>query len=66
MDEITQTTRPIINIPIIKGEVMFVSAETQTTVGAAGGATALPATPTGYMKIIIENAEYVFPFYAVS
>lgn len=56
----------ILNLPILKGEVRFISAETQTTVGAAGGASALPATPTGYMKIIIDSAEYVVPFYAVS
>lgn len=58
--------RPVLTLPFIKGEVTFISAETQTTVGAAGGATALPATPTGYMKVIIDNTEYEIPFYAVS
>jgi hypothetical protein len=58
--------RPILTLPIIKGEIVFVSAETQTTVGGAGGATALPATPTGYLKFVIDNTEYVSPFYAVS
>lgn len=56
----------ILNLPILKGEIRFISAETQTTVGAAGGASALPATPTGYMKVIIDNTEFVMPFYAVS
>ena len=40
--------------------------ETQTTVGAAGGATALPATPTGYITITIDTTEYVVPYYAQS
>ncbi len=39
---------------------------TQTTVGAAGGATALPATPTGYWTVTIDGVEYVSPFYAKS
>lgn len=39
---------------------------TQTTVGAAGGASALPATPTGYLVITIGTTEYVVPYYAKS
>jgi hypothetical protein len=42
------------------------SSETQTTVGAAGGASALPATPTKYVKVVVDGDEYVFPAYAVS
>jgi hypothetical protein len=39
----------------------------QTTVGAAGGASALPATPTGYFKVRDSaGTEYVIPFYAAS
>lgn len=41
--------------------------DTQTTVGAAGGASALPATPTGYF--VVKNSagtEVVIPFYAKS
>lgn len=37
---------------------------TQTTVGAAGGASALPATPTGYLKFYLGATQYVFPYYA--
>lgn len=37
---------------------------TQTTVGATGGATALPATPTGYIVFTIGTTEYVVPYYA--
>lgn len=40
--------------------------DTQTTVGAAGGATALPATPTGYIEITIGTTDYVVPYYAKS
>lgn len=39
---------------------------TQASVGAAGGASALPATPTGYAKFKIGDTEYVIPYYAVS
>jgi hypothetical protein len=39
---------------------------TQTTVGAAGGASALPATPSGYVVFTIGTTEYVTPFYAKS
>jgi hypothetical protein len=35
----------------------------QTTVGAAGGASALPATPTGYINVKVGGASYVIPFY---
>lgn len=59
-------TRPTFVSPIILGEIDMPSAETQTTVGAAGGASALPATPTGYVKLIINGTEVVMAFYAVS
>lgn len=39
---------------------------TQTTVGAAGGASALPATPTGYITVTIGTTDYVVPYYAQS
>jgi hypothetical protein len=38
----------------------------QTTVGAAGAANALPATPSTYFKIKVNGVEYVVPAYAVS
>jgi hypothetical protein len=37
---------------------------TQTTVGAAGGASALPATPSGYLRFFIGATEFVLPYYA--
>lgn len=36
----------------------------QTTVGAAGGASALPATPTGYLRFFFGTTEFCFPYYA--
>jgi hypothetical protein len=38
----------------------------QATVGAAGVAAALPATPSTYFKIKVNGVEYVVPAYAVS
>lgn len=38
----------------------------QTTVGSAGGASALPANPTGYAQFKINGTAYVIPYYAVS
>lgn len=39
---------------------------TQTTVGAAGGASALPATPSGYMVVTIDGVDRAVPYYATS
>jgi hypothetical protein len=36
---------------------------TETTVGAAGGATALPATPNGYADVVIGGVRVKVPFY---
>ena len=38
----------------------------QSTVGAAGAAAALPASPTTYFKIRVNGVEYVVPAFAVS
>lgn len=41
--------------------------DTQSTVGAAGGASALPATPTGYLKFKVNGTTtFVVPYYAAS
>lgn len=40
------------------------AANTQLTVGAAGDAAPLPATPSGYVEIEIRSIIYVLPFYA--
>jgi citrate lyase gamma subunit len=39
---------------------------TQGTVGSAGGASALPATPTGYLEVKIGVTAYLIPYYAKS
>ena len=36
----------------------------QSTVGAAGAASALPANPTGYFKIKVNGSTFVVPYYA--
>ena len=43
--------------------VIDLNTATQATVGTAGGASALPATPTGYIKIKIAGTMRVIPFY---
>jgi hypothetical protein len=40
-------------------------ASTSTTVGAAGGASALPATPSGYVQMRIAGTNFKIPYYAV-
>lgn len=57
---------PILKRPIILGDLTLGSPTTQTTVGAAGGASALPATPTGYLTVNVGNTSYVIPYYAIS
>lgn len=52
--------------PIILGDLTLASPTTQTTVGAAGGATALPATPTGFLVVNLGNGPVAIPYYAVS
>lgn len=37
--------------------------QTQSTVGAAGGSSALPANPSAYLKIVVGATNYVIPFY---
>jgi hypothetical protein len=40
--------------------------DVQTSVGSAGIASPLPATPTTYFKIKVNGVDYVIPAYAVS
>jgi len=46
--------------------VLNLATATQATVGSAGSATALPAQPTGYIKLKISGTLYIIPFYAAS
>lgn len=43
-----------------------INISTQSTVGAAGGASALPATPTGYLLINVNGTNRAVPYYAAS
>lgn len=43
----------------------FTAPTTGTTVGAAGGASALPATPVGYMTVDINGTNRKIPYYNV-
>lgn len=43
----------------------FVNYPTQTTVGAAGGASALPATPVGYLPVSIAGTQFLIPYYTL-
>ncbi len=43
--------------------VIDLNTATQATVGSAGGASALPGTPTGYIKIKVAGTMRVIPFY---
>lgn len=56
----------VLTRPIILGDLTLGSPTTQTTVGGAGGASALPATPTGYLTVNVGNTSYVLPYYAIS
>ena len=47
------------------GRLRHIAANSATTVGAAGGASALPATPTGYLIMEVGGTPYKFPYYAV-
>ena len=46
--------------------VLNLATPTQATVGSAGSATALPAQPTGYIKLKISGASFIVPYYAAS
>ena len=47
----------------VHGLFNFESSATQTTVGSAGSADALPSNPTGYLKIKVNGTTYVVPYY---
>jgi hypothetical protein len=47
------------------GTVNFSTTSTATTVGAAGGASALPATPLGYLIIKVAGTDRKIPYYNV-
>jgi hypothetical protein len=59
-DEVTVNTKQT-----FVDQVQFIQA--QTTVGAAGSASALPANPTGYIRILdYTGSPFVIPYYKAS
>lgn len=52
--------------PTVAASQIGLGSTTQSTVGAAGGASALPATPSGYLIINVAGTNRVVPFYPVS
>jgi hypothetical protein len=45
------------------GKIKYASANSSTTVGAAGGAAALPANPAGYVTMLVGGTAYKVPYY---
>lgn len=43
--------------------VINLRSPSQGTVGAAGAASAVPATPTGYVEVKIQGTAYVIPYF---
>lgn len=66
MDNPISQDSAIMARPIILGDLTLASPTTQTTVGAAGTASALPANPTGYLVVNLGNGPIVIPYYAAS
>lgn len=66
MDDQTSKNKPVLTSPIILGDLNLASPTTQTTVGAAGGATALPATPLGYVLVNMGTVTVAVPYYTAS
>jgi hypothetical protein len=50
--------------PSVPASHVGLGATTSTTVGAAGGASALPATPSGYLTVNIGGTAYKVPYFA--
>ena len=50
--------------PAVSASQVGIGATVATAVGAAGGASALPATPTGYWTINVAGTDYKVPYYA--
>jgi hypothetical protein len=61
----TNSNEDIVINPSGTGTIDFAVIE-QSTVGSAGVASPLPATPSTYFKIKVNGVEYVVPAYAVS
>lgn len=49
---------------ITADSISFNAGTAQFSVGAAGSASALPATPSLYQTVLVNGVEYVMPLYA--
>lgn len=56
----------VLTRPIIIGDLTLASPTTQTTIGAVGGASALPATPLGYLLVVVGTLTVAVPYYNAS
>lgn len=63
---VTQNTNANVRIAPSGTGTLELDVPTQTTVGPAGGASALPASPDLYFKINVGGNEYVIPAFGVS
>jgi hypothetical protein len=63
MDEVYDASGTLSYAVRADGKIVYVSGNTASTVGAAGGASALPATPTGYLQVVIGGTTYKIPYY---
>jgi len=61
---ITQDTGSKLEISLNGAQLVLTNALTATTVGAAGAGAALPATPSGYWRVIIGGTPFKIPYYA--
>lgn len=51
------------NVVSVAASNIAIGGQVQSTVGAAGGASALPATPLGYIIIKVASTDAVIPYY---
>jgi hypothetical protein len=63
MDEVYDASGTLSYAVRADGKIVYVSGNTASTVGAAGGASALPATPTVYLQVVIGGTTYKIPYY---
>lgn len=57
------SSNSVLRMTLSSTGLALLSTPTQTTVGAAGGASALPATPTGYLQVGINGTTQKIPYY---
>lgn len=60
---IKEDTSGKLEIDLDNRQLVLTDALVATTVGAAGGASALPATPQGYWRVLIGGIERKIPYY---